>query len=416
MPRLTPPRPGAFVARLVLLALAAATASAETVPASSPVARGEYLARAANCLACHQAEGGQPFAGGRPFRLPFGTLYSTNITPDRETGIGRWRDEDFVRAMHQGKGPDGRRYYPAFPYTAYTLMPREDVLAIKAYLFSLAPVRQENRRNALRFPYNQRWGLALWNLLFHRDRRYATDAGRSAEWNRGAYLVRGPGHCGECHTPRNWAQARRDAREMAGNTVQGWHAWNISADVEAGIGGWPDRALADYLATGVAEGYGVASGPMAEVVEHSLRHLAPGDIQAMVTYLKSVPAQPAAVHRENPPHRPGDPTAHGTPLGRRLFAGACADCHAWDGRGRQGAHTALLGLRAVRDPQGTNLIRVLLDGGHLRKPGDPSHMPSFASAHGDHELAALANFVLEHFGGVPGRLSAGDIARARQAD
>ncbi len=203
---------------LSLLPLAAV---AQTAPADQTlIERGEYLARAGDCLACHVVEGGRPYAGGLPIEMPFGTLYSTNITPDKETGIGNWSDDDFVKAMQQGVGPDGQHYYPAFPYTSFTLMPREDILAIKAYLFSLEPVRQQNPENDLRFPFDQRWGMALWNLLFLDDKRFEPDPAQSEQWNRGRYLVEGPGHCAECHSPRNLFQARSGSKHLAGAEIQ----------------------------------------------------------------------------------------------------------------------------------------------------------------------------------------------------
>ncbi len=376
--------------------------------------RGEYLTRAADCLACHVTEGGKPYAGGLPVEMPFGTLYSTNITPDKETGIGNWTDDEFVEAMQKGVGPDGRHYYPAFPYTSYTLMPREDILAIKAYLFSLDPVNQPNRENDIGFPFNQRWGIALWNLLFLDDERFEPDPQQSEQWNRGAYLVEGPGHCGECHTPRNVMQAKQSSKALGGATIQGWAAWNITGDEQSGIGGWPDDALAAYLATGVAPGYGVAGGPMAEVVNHSLRHLTPEDIQAMVVYLKSVPAQPADVKRPEARSLANQPPAESQhPLGQKLFADACASCHQWDGSGRQSDYAALRGLRTLNDPQGLNLVRVILDGDALHGPSGHHLMPAFNRHFNDREVAELANFMLEHFGAQPGALSAGTISERR---
>lgn len=380
------------------------------------VSRGAYLARAADCLACHLAEGGKPYAGGLPFKLPFGTLYSPNITPDKETGIGDWSDDDFVRAMQQGIGKDGRHYYPAFPYTSFTLMPREDILAIKAYLFSLAPVHQPNKANDLRFPFNQRWGMAIWNLFFLDDQRFTPDPQQSAEWNRGRYLVEGPGHCAECHSPRNLFQARSSSQHLAGTTIQGWRAWNITSDPESGIGGWSDEALASYLSTGLAEGHGVAAGPMAEVVNHSLSHLTAEDIRAMVSYLKTVPPQPAEVRR--PPQRPladQPPEPGDNPLGYKLFADACAGCHLWNGKGRQNAYAALAGLRTVNDPQGINLVQVMLKGSEVRGRDGLHTMPPFHAYLDDREAAALGNFVLRHFGQQEGKLTP-DIIRERRAE
>lgn len=380
------------------------------------IERGEYLAKAADCLACHVTEDGEPYAGGVEFKLPFGSLYSPNITPDEETGIGTWSDEDFVNAMQKGVGKGGKHYYPAFPYTSYTLMSREEILAIKAYLFSLEPVHQPNRENDISFPFNQRWGMTFWNWLFLDDERFQPDPERSEEWNRGAYLVQGPGHCGECHTPRNLFQAKDASKELAGTTIQGWRAWNITSDEESGIGAWPDEALASYLSEGHAKGYGLAGGPMAEAVNHSLRYLTDEDIQAIVTYLKDVPPQDSDVTR--PPEKTlADevPTDNPHSLGLKVFADACASCHRWDGDGRQTPHAALSGLRTVNDPEGLNLVRILIEGGKLHtgntgNTGDSAaSMPSFIEGYSNEEIASVSNFVLSHFGHVEGQLEAETI-------
>ena len=212
-------------------------------------AKGAYIARMADCAACHTAKGGVPFAGGRAFVLPFGTIYTPNLTPDPETGIGKWTDADFLNAVHRGIAPDGSRYYPAFPYTSYTLLTNQDVLAIKAYLFSLKPVKQANKPNTFAFPYNQRWLMAIWAGLFNPDHRFRPVEGQSAEWNRGAYLVEAAGHCGECHTPRNLMQALDQRRKFAGGVAEGWNAYNISADKVSGdrrlVGGRAHRLPLD---------------------------------------------------------------------------------------------------------------------------------------------------------------------------
>lgn len=400
---------------LALLGTAISAQAAAQQTDSALLERGEYLTQAADCLACHVTKGGKPYAGGLPVKMPFGTLYSTNITPDKETGIGNWSDDDFVEAMQKGVGPDGRHYYPAFPYTSYTLMPREDILAIKAYLFSLEPVNQPNRENDIGFPFNQRWGIALWNLLFLDDERFEPDPGQSEQWNRGAYLVEGLGHCGECHTPRNLLQAKSGSKALGGATIQGWAAWNITGDQQSGIGAWPDEALARYLATGVAPGYGVAGGPMAEVVNHSLRHLTSEDIQAMVVYLKSVPGQPADVKRPDDKTLANEPPANSVnPLGQKLFADACASCHQWDGSGRQSDYASLRGLRTVNDPQALNLVQVILHGDALHGPTGHHLMPAFSRHYNDREIAALSNFLLGHFGSQPGELTPETIAERRE--
>jgi mono/diheme cytochrome c family protein len=264
------------------------------VPASiakaSLVERGAYLARAADCVACHTSGGGKEYAGGLAIRLPFGTLYSTNITPDRETGIGNYSDQDFLNALHRGIRRDGVRLYPAMPYTSYSYVTDADALAIKAYLFSLPPVHAKTPENTLTFPYNQRWAMIFWSALFNPDTRFAPDSDRSPEWNRGAYLAEALAHCGECHTPRNLAFALDNRKKFAGALTAGWRAFNISSDKATGIGGWGDEDLADYLAIGHADGHGTASGPMGEAVDHSFSQLAPEDIRAVVAYLRTVPA------------------------------------------------------------------------------------------------------------------------------
>ncbi len=405
----------AFYRALTCSALALFGGSALAQPADTElIRRGEYLARAADCIACHVTEGGKPYAGGLPIKMPFGTLYSTNITPDKETGIGDWSDDDFVRAMQKGVGKDGKHYYPAFPYTSYTLMPREDILAIKAYLFSLEPVNQPNRENDIGFPFNQRWGMALWNFFFLDDERFEPDPEQSPEWNRGAYLVEGPGHCGECHTPRNLFQAR-SSKNLAGSTIQGWNAWNITGDEQSGIGGWPDDALERYLATGLAEGYSVAGGPMAEVVNHSLRHLTSEDIRAMAVYLRSVPAQEAKVKRPPPRELAAEaPTQTPQPLGQKLFADACVSCHLWDGSGRQSPYASLRGLRTIHDPEGLNLVQIILQGDVLHGPDGDHAMPAFDRHFTDPEVAAISNFVLNHFGGLDATLNEQQIRERRE--
>jgi mono/diheme cytochrome c family protein len=201
-----------------------------------PLMHGEYLTRAADCVACHTAPHGQPFAGGRAFKLPFGTLYSPNITPDKRTGIGDWTDGDFVRALHEGISRDGKHLYPAFPYPSYTLMTRDDALAIKTYLFSLKPIRNASPPNDLAFPFNQRYLMWFWNLLFNPDRRFMPNTSQTAEWNRGAYLSEALGHCGDCHTPRNAFQALDSRQKFAGAVIQGWKAYNITPDPASGSG------------------------------------------------------------------------------------------------------------------------------------------------------------------------------------
>jgi mono/diheme cytochrome c family protein len=385
------------------------------------IARGQYLTTAADCAACHTLSAARPFAGGLPFKLPFGTVYSTNITADRQTGIGAWSDDDFVRALQQGVAKGGRHLYPAFPYTSYTALSRDDAVAIKAYLFSLPTVHAPARANSLSFPFNQRWGLAFWNAAFLRDHRFRPDPALSTEENRGAYLASALGHCGECHTPRNLGYAMKPGQQFAGTMLEGWRAYNITGDRRFGVGGWSDRQLGDYLSTGHAEGRGSASGPMSEVVEKSLQHLAPEDIRAMVAYLRQTPARPGAVVTEvnrapamlaSAAWGPG-PSEPQASLGARIFQGACASCHQWNGQGQETAYAALAGSQAANDPDGVNLTQVVLKGASLRTPQGTAYMPAFSRAYSDQEIAAVANYVIGHFGGRAGRVTPADVARRR---
>jgi mono/diheme cytochrome c family protein len=393
----------------------AVAAQAQTKGDASLVARGEYLTRAADCASCHTAPGGEPFAGGLAFKLPFGTIYSPNITADKAHGIGTWTDDEFVRALHEGIGKGGRHLYPAMPYPSYTLMSREDALAIKAYLFSLPPVQQANHRSELVFPFNQRYLMAFWNLLFSPNHRFEQNTQQSAAWNRGAYLVEALGHCGECHTPRSFTQALDNSQKFAGAVAQGWTAYNITQDKESGIGGWSDEALAAFLTSGHAEGHSAAAGPMGEVVANSLRYLTKADISAIVTYLKTIkPIHTVAAVTANPPAKQS-PTAPVKldDLGARTFAGVCANCHLWDGTGAQTPNATLIGNRTVNDPKATNLVQVMIEGvNHLDMGQGPVFMPPFAS-HSDEQLAALANFVNHRFGSGNANVQAVDIRHAR---
>jgi mono/diheme cytochrome c family protein len=380
------------------------------------VKRGEYLAHAADCVICHTAKDGAPYAGGLAFKTPFGTLYSPNITPDQETGIGAWSDADFIRAVHKGIARDGTRLYPAFPYESYTLMTDDDVLAIKAYLFSLPAVHARAPANALAFPFNQRWLMAFWSAFYNPDQRLQPHEDRSPEWNRGAYLVEALGHCGDCHTKRNLAQALDNRRKFAGTVIQGWHAYNITADQASGIGGWKDDEVAAYLSTGHAAGRGSANGPMAEVVDASLSRLEPSDIQAIVAYLRSVPAiatpdlpAPKAVPASDMPKAMA---ANFDPRGKQVFEGACASCHGWSGISALTSDATLTGNRSVNDRGATNVAQIVISG-QQRRGQDGVSMPAFGQAYSDAEIAAVANYVTARFGEAGSALTASDVARLR---
>jgi mono/diheme cytochrome c family protein len=384
-------------------------------PTPELIARGEYLTKAADCAACHTVPGGATFGGGLSFKLPFGTIYSTNITSDRETGIGTWSDDDFVRALHQGIAKDGTHLYPAFPYTSYTGMTRDDAIAIKAYLFSLAPARAPAHANDLSFPFNQRWTLAFWNLAFLHAQRFHDDSKLSAQENRGFYLATALGHCGECHTPRNVGFAMKESAQFSGTIVNGWYAYDITADKRSGIGSWSDGQLVEYLRTGHADGHGSATGPMGEAVANSLQHLSPEDLKAIVAYLRAVKPIPEGDGVEDPVLGKDDrrSAVAEDALGHKIFVANCMGCHLMNGEGRQTPYATLLGSHAVRDPRGTNLIEVLLSGADAGAVHPLVAMPRFEGGFSNDELAALVNFTIGHFGGQPGRVTAADVKKAR---
>jgi mono/diheme cytochrome c family protein len=394
-------------------------------PASADiVARGEYLVKAADCVACHTAgESGKPFAGGVPFKLPFGTIYSSNITPDVHDGIGGYTDEEFVRAVREGVRKDGQHLYPAFPYTSYTQLSRDDVLAIKAYLWTLPAVAQANRPNDLSFPFNQRWAMGFWNAAFFKSQRFAADPSKPAQWNTGAYLATALGHCGECHTPRNFGFGLEHGRELAGEDLQGWRAYNITADPRHGIGAWSDAEILEYLSTGHAPEHASASGPMGEAVAHSLQFLTPEDGAALVAYLRTVPAREGKHPIDVDPHpqtlaasSPMLPAAEELKTesqGLKLFEGACASCHQWNGAGRQTPYAALAGTRGVNDVSAENVTQIILQGVKMRVGDNDVFMPGFADAYSDTEVSALANYVVAHFGGKQASVTPADVAKRR---
>jgi mono/diheme cytochrome c family protein len=427
-----------FVVLLVLIGAGAyvylnrADTSAGTAPAiagaptsADVLARGEYLTKAADCIACHTVPGsGKAFAGGVAFKLPFGTLYSSNITADEATGIGNWSDDDFVRAVQQGVRKDGQHLYPAFPYTSYTQLSRSDVLAIKAYLFSLPKIPQADKANDLTFPFNQRWAMGFWNAAFFKSQRFQPDPAQSPEWNSGKYLAIALAHCSECHTPRNVGFGLEHGNELAGADVQGWRAYNITSDPAHGIGAWSNSDISSYLTTGHADGRGSASGPMAEAVENSLRFLNPSDAAALVAYLRSVPArkgddpitidaQPAPVMASNNA-APGGDSANPDNPGLKLFEGACASCHQWNGKGQQTPYASLLGTRGVNDVHGTNVTQIVLHGSSLHSLGPNIFMPEFGDAYSNTEVAALANYVIAHFGNKQGVVTPDEVALRRK--
>ena len=380
------------------------------------VKRGEYLARAADCFACHTVSRDRLFAGGLALPLPFGTLYSTNITPDKDTGIGDYTDQDFLNAVQRGIRRDGARLYPAMPFPSYTLMTDADVLAIKAYLFSVPAVHAENLPNTLSFPFNQRWLMTFWSAFFNENARFRPNTAQSAEWNRGAYVAEALAHCGECHTPRNFALALDNRNKFSG-AVFGWYAFNITSDKESGIGAWSDDELRNYLSTGHASGRGTAAGPMGEAVDQSFNDMAPADIRALVTYLRSVPpiasADLPATLAPAAPASPKEGNATAEAVGKRIFEGACVHCHDWTGVSQISPFATIAGARGVNDRTATNVVQIVISGTKRNTPDGVVSMPAFGSAYSDSEIAAVANYVTARFGSAPSKLTDKDVAELR---
>ncbi|MFY9692134.1 MAG: cytochrome c [Xanthobacteraceae bacterium] len=348
--------------------------------------------------------------------MPFGTLYSSNITPDKATGIGDYSDRDFLNAVQRGVHRDGARLYPGMPFTSYTYMTDADALAIKAYLLSLPAVHADNRVETPTFPFNQRWGMVFWSLLFNADTRFTPNTAQNAAWNRGAYIAEALAHCGECHTPRNLAFALDNRKKFAGALTAGWRAFNITSDKDSGIGGWTDDEVFAYLAQGHAQGRGTAAGPMGEAVDQSFSQMAPADIRAVVSYVRSVPPVASSEPATIAPPAPASPTKGGAVAdlaGKTVFEGACAACHNWTGVSAISPFATIAGDRAVNDPTATNVAQIVITGTRRHTPSGIISMPAFGTAYSDAEIAAVANYVTGRFGSAPSHLTEKDVAALR---
>ena len=375
--------------------------------ATSTAERGAYLAQVGNCAGCHTARGGQPYAGGLAVETPFGSVYASNLTPDAATGIGRWTRAEFWRAMHHGRSKDGRLLYPAFPYTSYTLVTRDDADALFAYLKSLPAVAQPSKPPTLRFPYNSQAALAVWRALFFKPDSYQADASQSADWNRGAYLTEGLGHCSACHAARN-ALGATDGLNLAGGLipVQNWYAPSLIAPQEAGLQSWRIDDIKALFKTGMTAQASV-NGPMAEVVLGSTQHWNDADLNAMAVYLKALPPSIAAT-----PTLPGKTTERGS----KLYEQHCAQCHGDDGKGVPNAYPALAGNRTVVIPQTANLVQMVLNGGYApATQGNPRPfgMPPFVLVLNDTDIAAVLTHIRSSWGHQAGSVSAFDVGRVR---
>lgn len=388
------------------------TVSAATLHDPSLIARGAYLAKVGDCAACHTAQGGRTYAGGRMLPTPFGDIPSTNLTPDAATGLGQWSFEDFWQALHRGVGRNGEPLYPAFPYTSYTKVKRDDALAIFAYLQSLPAVQQPARANTLAFPYNLRRLLVVWRALYFRRGEYRADPQQSAAWNRGAYLVQGLGHCAECHAPRNALGATEHRKLLTGGEIpaQNWYAPDLGTQGHGGLAGWNAHDVAALLKTGQAPG-GVAFGPMADVVRESTQHIADADLAAMATYLTTLPPR-------NVPTSPYTlfDARELAKRGEGVYRKHCADCHGDNGRGVAGIYPPLTGNSSVTEPSGINAIRMVLLGGFAPATASntrPYSMPPYAQQLNDVDVASVVSYIRNTWGNHAGAVSPQAVSRYR---
>lgn len=402
----------ALLAVLVLLEMRAPALPA--VPADTPaapsaqVARGAYLAQAGNCMACHTARGGQPYAGGHGVATPFGTVFASNLTPDPATGLGHWSAEAFRRALHEGRSRDGHLLYPAFPYDHTTRLSDADTDALYAFLRSLPPVAQATPPHTLRFPYSTQAALAVWRLLFFDAGRFEPDPQRSAAWNQGAYVAT-VAHCAACHTTRNaWGGP---ATVWGGNRMPDgrWWAPSLRDPREAGVQHWSEDQIVALLQGGQTADASVL-GPMAEVVFHGTQYLHSDDLTALAGFLRTLPTD----SRPTPPFEPADPAQRA--LGERLYGQQCAACHGDAGQGAAGAYPALAGNRVVQMDSPVNTLQAILSGGFApataRHP-QPYGMPPFRTLLGDAEVAAVASFIRQSWGNQAAAVAPLDVQRVR---
>jgi mono/diheme cytochrome c family protein len=387
--------------------------AATTLRDPTLIARGDYLVTVGDCAGCHTAQGGAGYAGGRSLATPFGNIPVPNITPDRETGLGNWSFEDFWQALHVGKGRHCELLYPAFSYTSYTKVTHDDALAMFAYLQSLPPVHQPASALALNFPYSLRNSLTAWRALYFKEGVYEPDPGQSEQWNRGAYLVQGLGHCNECHAARDTLGGTPQDVHLTGGQIpeQNWYAPDLSMQSNGGLQGWNEQDIVDLLKTGQSA-KGAAFGPMADVVAQSTQHMTDADLRAVATYLHSLPAR-APLLEEKPPFNTTALIQHG----EQIYTQRCADCHAKNGDGVAGIYPPLNGNSSVTEPTGINATRSVLLGGfapltaaHPR----PYSMPPFAQQLSDSDVAAVVSYIRQAWTNKAPILQERDVSKYRQ--
>ena len=399
-----------ILAWLVLCsAFAPFPALAEPAP-PEVVAHGKSLVEASDCATCHTADPQRPFAGGKRIDTPFGAIYSPNLTPDRETGIGDWSDADFVRALRFGVAPDSSRYYPAFPYPYFTKFTRGDILAIRAYLSTLTPFRNEEPPPALRFPLNFRVVMRVWNYFFFKPGILEPDQQKDIDWNRGRYLVEGAGHCGACHTPKNMFGADRRSRAFAGGRVGDWFAPRLDGAARSGLKSWSVDDIVEYLQSG-RNARSHADGLMAEVVVNSTSKISDGDARAIAVYLKSLPAGPPEPQVILPPE-------DRMKSGEAMYEHACVACHEKDGSSAPRIYPPLPGNALLQSADPTSTLRIILDGAQTvttpRAPNKGS-MPAYAKQWTDQQIADVTNYIRNSWGNAAPLVTADQVAQARKA-
>ena len=380
----------------------------DSTPNAAQVRRGQYLVAAGDCISCHVREGGEPFAGGLGLNTPFGVIYTSNITPDLGTGIGAWTNDQFYRAMHDGKGAQGQDLYPAFPYPWFRRVSREDDDAIFAYLKTLPAVSYTPPKNDLSFPLNFRSFVGAWNMLFLDSHDFQSDPGQSAEWNRGAYLVNGLGHCGGCHTPKNSFGADKSKLELHGAKLNNWIAPDLTSNTRIGLGDWSVDDIAEFLASG-RNAHAAAGGDMADVINYSTSFINDADRRAIAVYLKSQPASPSIAS--------STPDAGAMRRGTEIYSDACASCHLDNGIGQSRLFPPLGKDAMLQQPDATGLVHLILGGtrvGVSESRPSPLGMPSFAWKLTDQEIADVSTFIRNSWGNQASPVAASDVSELRK--
>jgi mono/diheme cytochrome c family protein len=402
---------------LTLAAIAATWALPAAAAGTDPVAQGKYLVQAGDCIACHTEPGGKEMAGGRAMPTPFGTLFSSNITPDPETGIGKWTADNFYTMLHTGRSPDGGLIYPAMPFPEYTKVTRADSDAMFAYLKSVPAVRQPNKENQLSFPYNNRELILGWRTLFFNEGEYKPNPAKSAEWNRGAYLVEGLGHCTMCHSPINALGGNSQSKAFEGGLIpmQNWYAPSLTSNKEAGLGDWSIEDISNLLRGGISR-RGVVYGPMAEVTYNSLQYMTDADTKAMAIYLKSL-GEGSPLAKESSDIAVSENSLLMT-LGKTIYMAQCASCHGAQGRGAPPNFPPLAGNPSIQMQSAVNPIRMVLNGGY--PPGTaqnpmPYGMPPFAQNLSDDDVAAVVTYIRSSWGNRGAAISAREANELRTA-